>query len=490
MEHKDKENFKMKRKSCIAAAAAALALAVLLAVPADRASAESPVTFSGYLRFRTLALGGFFPSNADQDKRGDRYAVSRLRLNVVFKPTDNVEVRWRFHGPHAARWGSTNTGAQGDFSLYSIYFYGYIKTDWGNFSVGRVSSDIDSAGLRTLGYAPVWGFNSQGYIFDRDTENDGVMYRKEWDNGFGLKAFYVKRAHRAPYTAGTPASFYYKDADYDRFSLEPYYTWEKGGVSLALQYDRNMYDFTYGTNISAGNFDPDVEQNYAVTLNPAFMHTFDLGGDKTLAIHAEAKYAFGKRREKPAVAGQEPEEHHQDGFGAYLDLTLGYPAGDVALAGWYFSGHDDGAVPGRNNRNYKLHNLVNGGEGFYPFFLFNYGNSFMSAGGVRNLEGNQAPGHWALAVMGHHKINEFVSLDYALGTFRKTADYYLTADRKTSRAMGSEADLGITVKILDNLQWQSKFAIFDAGNYYSDRWNRPDFNGTIWGWGNEFLFSF
>ncbi|MDR1312972.1 MAG: hypothetical protein LBQ12_04555 [Deltaproteobacteria bacterium] len=475
-----------KARTVILALAAAL---LILASGAPEASAESPVTFSGYLRIRTYALGGLFSTNPALEKVGDRYAITRLRLNVSFKPTDNIEIKWRFHGPNGARWGTTN--AASDFSLYSLYFFGIIKTDWGNISVGRVSSDIDSAGLKTLGYTPSWGFSSQGWIFDRDSENDGIMYFNEWENGFGLKAFYVKRASRTPNFNVSPNTRIFEDADYDRYSVEPFYKWENGGASLALQYDRNNYDYTYGRNISATTAAPayDVKKNYVVTINPALIQTWALGGEKTLTVHAEAKYAFGKRQPGP-VNGVEQREITQDGFGAYLDFTLGYPQGDASLAAWYFRGNDTGVGHESNRPDYKDHGLVNGGEGFYPFILFNYAQSMASSTSAASLEGYQLPGHWALAILGNHKINEFVTLNYALGTFRRTNDFYMEADRKASRNMGTEADLGLTVKILDNLQWQTKFALYGTGHFYADYYDRKDYTGNIWAWTNEFLFSF
>ncbi|MDR1081046.1 MAG: hypothetical protein LBQ79_08830 [Deltaproteobacteria bacterium] len=482
----------MKFRTVVLALVAAAAFQVWVA---PFASAESPVTFSGYLRLRTFALGGFFSNSPDLDKVSDRFAVTRLRVNVSFKPTDNVEIRWRFHGPHAARWGTTATGGTGDFTLYSLYFFGIVKTDWGTISAGRVSSDIDSAGLKTLGYTPAWGFSSQGWIFDRDSENDGVMYYNEWENGFGLKAFYVKRASRPPYYSSGGVERYFKDADYDRVSVEPFYKWESGAASLAVQYDRNSYDYTYGTNIAAvASVNPptaDVDTNYVVTINPALIQSWAVGVDKSLTFHAEAKYAFGKRRPGP-VNGEKQREITQDGFGAYADLTLSYPQGDASLAGWYFRGNDAGvghAIGAQSD--YKDHGLVNAGEGFYPFLLFNYGNSSLASNNAAiNLEGYQSPGHWAAALLGNHKLNDYVTLNYAVGTFRKTNDYYLTDDKKASRSLGSEIDLGLTVKIMDNLLWQTKFALFDAGHYYSDRYDRPEFNRNIWGWANEFLFTF
>ncbi|MDR1039974.1 MAG: porin [Deltaproteobacteria bacterium] len=471
----------MKMRTLVLAFATAL---VFTAAGSPEASAESPVTFSGYLRLRTIAMGGFFPSGGTGDEASDRYAQTRLRLNVSFKPTDNLEIRWRFHGPHNSRWGTTNTGNTGDFSLYSLYFFGIVKTDWGTISVGRVSSDIDSAGLKTMGYTPSWGFSTQGWIFDRDSENDGIMYTNKWDNGWGLKAFYVKRASRTPVAVANEIN---RDIDYDRFSIEPYYKWETGSASLALQYDRNNYDFdSNGVNVVASPATTNVKTNYFFSINPALIQTFAVGQDKNLTLHAEAKYSVGRRQAGP-VAGVDQKSERQDGFGAYADLQLNYPQGDAALAGWYFSG-DDGGPGYRRPADRKYHGLVTPGEGFYPFLIMYYGHTFVS--GSRSLEGYQSPGHWAVALLGNHKFNDYVQLNYGVGTFRRTNDWYLESGEKASRTLGSEINLGLTIKIMDNLMWQTKLALFDAGSFYSERWERPEFDRTLWGWNNEFLFSF
>ncbi|MDR1040702.1 MAG: porin [Deltaproteobacteria bacterium] len=475
----------MKRFTTILTLVAALAF---IAAAPPGAYAESPVTFSGYLRIRTIAMGNFFPDQGnaseryrEMDKVGDRYAVSRLRLNVVFKPNDNLEIRWRAQGPSAARFGTTNSRT--DSTLYSTYFYGLVKTDWGNLSVGRISSNFDSAGLQTLGYLPSWGFSAYGLIFDRDSENDGIMYTNEWDNGFGLKAIYMKRAHLVP---NAIAGEFNADADYDRMSIEPYYKWDTGAASLALQYDRNMYNFA-SNGIDIGAVDTNVQENYLVSINPALIQSWKLSDDKSVTLHAEAKYSFGHRKAGP-IDGVEQRSIKQEGFGAYVDFTLGYPQGTASLAGWYFTGNDSG--PGYvQGSNWKDRGMVNPGEGFYPFIMFYYG-TYSFVGGATNLEGFQRPGHWALAILGNHKLNDYLTLNYGLGTFRKTSDYYITPTSKASRSLGNEVNLGVTVKILDNLTWQSKLGLFDAGDYYSDRYDRPDFDRTLWGWANEFLFSF
>jgi hypothetical protein len=436
---------------------AAVLVALILGISVQ-ASAETAVTFSGYLRIRAFGLGGFFPNALTSDKRSDRYAVSRFRLNVVFKPNENIEVRWRVHAPHAARWGDSSGYTSASNNFRTIYVFGIIKTDYGRVSIGRISSDIDSAGLQTLGYSPTWGFSSQGYIFDSDSEQDGIMYRHDWDNGFGLKAFYIKKATETDVI---------KDGDYDRISIEPYYKWELGGVSFAVQYDRDMRS--------------NVAQNYFYTFNPAFVFKPAFWDDLGIIFHFEGKYSKGKRVN--AIGG---DEITQQGLGIYADLNVFYPSGDVTLAGWWFDGDDEGVNADPNRRR----NLVTSGEAFYPFIIFNYDTSTFAAGGIQTLGGKEAANYWALALLGNHTINEYLTLNYAIGNFNRVGEVRRANNVSVSNDLGTEVDLGLVVKIMDNLQYSTKAAFFIPGDFYKEYYGRPDFDSTAWGWAHELIFSF
>jgi hypothetical protein len=425
--------------------------------------AESPITFSGLLRIRAYGLGGFFPAvgSSHRGSVSDTYADTRLRVNVVFKPNETLEVRWRFQAPSGARWGTTNSN---DFGARTIYAYGVIKTIYGDISVGRISSDFDSAGLQTLGYLPTWGFHAQSYIFDRDSENDGIMYRHTWSNGFGLKTFYLKKA-----STNVSQATYAKDRDYDRFSIEPYYKWTSGGVSLALQYDRNMQN--------------NVDRNYFYSINPAVAQQWDLSGSLKIALHFEAKYSKGSYRVTP-----DADAIDQEGLGLYGDLSLHYETGDIALAGWWFNGQDGYMDPDR--RPAKRKNLVDPGEGFYPFMIFYSGNGFLLGDADQSLEGNQFANHWGLSIMGNHKITDDITINYGLGHFRKVSNWFRMDGSKIARGLGTELDLGLTLNILNNLMYSTKVGVFFPGNYYKERFERDDYDDNIWGWGHELIFYF
>jgi hypothetical protein len=355
-----------------------------------------------------------------------------------------------------------------------MYAFGILKTEFGKFSFGRISTDIDSAGLQTLGYVPTWGMGTQGYIFDHDTEREGMIYRNDWDNGFGLKVFYSKLSHFQPTDEVAP-----RDADHDKYSIEPYYKWENGGASLALQYERNMYASTLAAQ---------KELNYFFTLNPAFMHKFDVGAETSLTFHAEAKYSNGKYKNQ----GPNNQTHRQDGFGAYLDMTLGYPSGTASLAGWWFDGDGEKqAAEGSTtfNTSPNRHNLVHAGQAFYPFVVFYEGHTSPTRK-LGDFGGKQKPGHWAAAVLGNHKFTDSLTLNYGIGYFMRTRGASLADGRKISKQIGTEFDLGIVYKFLEKVQFSSNVGILATGPYYRERYLNDHHRGAVWAWGNELLFNF
>jgi hypothetical protein len=351
-----------------------------------------------------------------------------------------------------------------------------VKTDIGTFSVGRISSDIDSAGLQTLGYAPGWGIGTSHLIFDQDSDMDGAMYLYSSDV-FGLKAFYAKRG-----TVQTGVNEWHKDADWDRFSIEPFWRWDDGGASVALQFDSDR-------TIKADGRD----SLRFFTINPAFMQSFRVGEEALLTLHGEAKIAWGRRGYLPGTPGTADSnfERKITGAGAYLDLALDYGSGDATLAGWWMDGAD--RTEGDNPLHLNEKSLVDPGDGFYPFMIMYrvYGQQIP---GSKSLEARNLPGHWALALLGKHEVNDWLTLTYGLGNFRRTGDYTLANGRSVSKAMGFEANAGVIVQLLDNVAWTSTLGLFVPGSYYEDRY-APGVSGAgldrkIIGWGNELMFTF
>lgn len=433
-----------------------------LLAAAQPLSAASQFDFSGYYRVQAYSFSGWWQdknnSNDGANDLSERMIRDRLRMNIVFRPTDQLDIKWRLHGPHNARWGRANA----DYGLTTRYIYGVVKTDYGNISIGRISTDLDSAGLQTLGYVPYYSLGMQGAIFDADSEKSGLMFRRDWDH-WGIKASYIKEA-----ALSADSGNYGSDQDYDRFSIEPYYKWDNGGASLALQYDRNM-----NKTSAQGVYD---QTNYFFTINPALMHTWILGESQSLAFHLEGKFARGERKQGPG--GQDTRKKNVDGAGVYADLTLKYGGGEVALGGWWMDGTAD-----NNGR----HDLVTTGEGFYPFAVFNSPYAFPQPAGSKSniLEGHNSNNLWAVSIMGSHSLTPEVSLSYALGRFSKSK-----TEKGVSKYMGTEADLGLTIQLLDNLNFTTKAGYFFTGDYYKEKHDRRDYDKNVFSWGNELIFSF
>ena len=401
--------------------------ALMVAGSAAPASAASHIDFSGYYRIMYMSETN---TGYGRESRSftDSYFQDRLQLDLTFSPTDEISVYWRLRGPGTyQRWGGVgvhNTG-RNEKSLYTQFIYGEIKQDWGTVLIGRMSDDLDCAGLCTFGYMPenIPIYTNVG-AFDRGDIMDGVRYSYDWDNGFSILAQYVKLGafndEGDPVYFGDTAS----DEDYDRFQLQGAYSWDGGGVSLHAYYDRNAASMwlsdRLGTSLWApgsfadqgvGNtwYDPNTYYHgYAVAslgwlaegssyfdqagnltstisnlrvhkseqwgLNPSIMHTW---GD--FSVHFEGMATWGQTKvsydENHVVNGLSRRSMDIDGegYGAYLDFDYNYGPGNVTLAGWWVSGTDVDEMYDRNgqfNRNAESESIANlVGGNFYPLLV-------------------------------------------------------------------------------------------------------------------------
>jgi hypothetical protein len=287
------------------------------------------------------------------------------------------------------------------------------------------------------------------------------MYRYDHTSGAGVKLAFIKKTSVSSSTGQL-------DGDSDRFSFEPYFKWSSGAASFAIQYDRNM-----GEQINSQY----PEENYYMSINPAFIQSFQISEGVSLAIHAEGKFSWG--HQKSALAGSEKVK--TDGKGVYADITLNYPQGNASLAGWWFDGNSNTTSSDRS------HNLVESGEAFYPFAIFFQG--IPTAGGSRGFGSFMGNNHWGIGLLGMHKITDKFTLDYGLGTFYKVRAFENANGQKISKHMGTEFDIGFVAKLLDNLQFSSKLGVLSTGAFYKEAYG-DNVDSTVVGWGNEFIFSF
>jgi hypothetical protein len=361
-----------------------------------------------------------------------------------------------------------------------------------------------------LGYAPGWGSEFLYVMpFDIDGPTDSIVYSYDFGNGFTLAAFYAKD-NLDPFWGndGSPAlpqpPRQNKDADRDRFGIEPRYQWDTGGFSLGLVYIRDMsLVWTERTPAAPSPLNDPNNPNHPymdrtaweIQINPAFVQSWGPFSIHFEGVVAWAKYTGrdvcqdwadqgpGSGYASPCV--QQPDQDYKDsGLGLYLDASYNYGAGDVTLMAWYADGTswDD-----RNG-----HDLVNMGD-FAPF-LVAYNGQTLGTGTWSNslvddprvTDNGTLNNHWGIGLLGNHSINDDIRLNYGLGFFRLVSlpndpraagpagvgPY--TGQPNRSKSLGVEIDLGATFQILDNLSFETQFGyMFNGGAYRNSRYD-PD----------------
>jgi hypothetical protein len=303
-----------------------------------------------------------------------------------------------------------------------------------------------------------------------------------------------------------------KDADRDRFGIEPRYQWDDGGISLGIAYIRDKsWDLEINVEDITLNY-PDwrtfsPKKAWQLNINPAFVQNWG-----PFSIHFEGAVAFGKAtyRSIDRIANEFVEQDFKiNGLGLYLDAAYNYGAGDITLMSWYADGTSYNDL---NKDTPTLHSAVSMGN-FYPF-LVAYNSLALGAGyesnlltdgysgisgndqliGVRNDGGTDLnfanTNHWAVAIMGNHAFTDDISINYGIGYFRLVSlpPFALAANGdvihspNTSKSLGVEIDLGATFQILDNLSFSSKFGyMFNGSAYKVVTWDDVNKVGVVGG---------
>ena len=523
----------------------ALVLGIVLgAALSAPAFAESPVTFSGYVKVFHESLSNFTRQTENPVDR-DNFFENKLQIKVTFQPADNVKVVWQFRGPSYQRWGSTNPD-NNSTDLYTRGLYGELNFDWGNIRGGVILDGLPGTvgGLASLGYAPAWGDEFLfANPFDPNSPANALTYDNKWDlaagGQFGLAVYYVKLADNAlndglgyngdeveagPYPdiflyTQVGSAYVHKDIDIDVFGVEASYEWETGGVSLGLEYQRNMTD-------------PVVSKDYAVFINPAFVQSFG-----PFAVHFEAKIGWGERTYNKSMldatglaawngfetfylgvpADTWDGTIENKGLGLYLDGVYTYDQGDVTLAAWYVSGSN------LNEKRGSLNSLVDMGD-FAPF-LVAYNDQTLGTGYyTNNLGAGFAPGvfnfnsgqrnHWGIAILGNHTIiPDKIKMNYGIGYFQLVKPSMVCIDagggdfspapfvpagtypssRYPSKDLGWEIDLGFTFQILESVWLETEFGYFFNGDAFetfdlvSHTWRDPK---DTFAWATVLAFEF
>jgi hypothetical protein len=358
--------------------------------------------------------------------------------------------------PDYHRWGANadgNNGNQGSSNAYRVFtrsIYATVTQDWGELSIGRLEENFPTAqaGLKTLG-STYGGDYIYTLPFDNSSVVDGISYTKKFDNGFGINAYYAKDV-----TDDTgPALGPDKDVDSDRFGVEPFYTWEGGGVAVNLEYVRDM------------TFDDDFlaypDKQHAFFINPAIMQAWG-----PFSIKFEGKIGWGE-----ATFPGDPVKYKSEGLGLYLEATYNYGAGDINLLAWFA----DGTALNEN----KSHNLVDMGD-FAPFLVAYYGNTL---GGrvseVNNGVWGSAPyyasdfdrgvlaggvNQWGIGILGNHSFTDAIKFNYGVGFFELVEELYIGQNKD----LGVEIDVGVNIQLLDNLTFETQFGYMFSGKAYKN----------------------
>ncbi|MDR1085779.1 MAG: hypothetical protein LBP22_13240 [Deltaproteobacteria bacterium] len=485
----------------------ALVLGLGLLFSSVSASAETQVKFSGFYKVFHENDVNFLRAANSSYRDSESFFWHRLQLTVDFIANEDVTVRWVTRGPNTVRWGSVPYGdarGAGSLDLFTRAIYAAVNTDYGQFVIGRHNGSMvgNIAGLETLGYKQKFGDFLNLHVFDWALPHDGLSYSKKWENGFGLNVVMVKERSTASLTE--------KDTDADRFGIEPYFLWETGGAGVEVSYIRDKTpQKAYTTPPPDPAYTYPVDKNWTIAINPSFFQSWG-----NFAIHFEGKLAWGEtvyRRRADGAPELSDNKVKNQGLGFYLDGVYNYGPGQITVGGWYFDGNSPqeggGPRPGRE----KGHDLVWAGN-FAPF-LVAYGASIgLGAGGAVNVLGDgkrtspskyTVGNHWAIGILGDHDVTKDIRLHYGLGFFRAVNPWgrhlarivngrRILADN--SKDLGYEIDLGVAVKLLNNLTWESHLGYFVNGDAYNTFDDNVPGSGQkakdTYAWANALIFTF
>jgi hypothetical protein len=493
-------------------------LALALAATSVPAMAATNIDFNGYLKVFHENLHNFSRSGVNNARDNDSFFENKLQVNLEIQPNDDISIFWTFRSVNYARWGAIPAGSggapAGPADFFTRWLYAEVRQPWGTVQIGRLADGLGSnaGGLASLGYTPGWGSEFLYVMpFDIDGPTDSIVYSYDFGNGFVLAAFYAKdnidalTGNSVPFP-GIPAVLPYqdiqrKDADRDRFGIEPRYQWDTGGVSLGVVYIRDMTFDQQGAllgppfNAYQGWATKDA---YEIMINPSFVQNWG-----PFAIHFEGIVGFGKYTQRsylPTCVNNTTfceREYRDNGLGLYLDASYNYGAGDITLMSWFADGssYDDiYDATGAIRINAKHHSSI--GMGDFAPFLVAYNNTTLGTGTwTNNVADNFGDplnidagdtNHWGIAILGNHAINDDIKLNYGLGYFRLVSNPFdsnfltsgINATPNTSKTLGFEVDLGATFQILDNLSFETQFGYMFNGSAYRASWY--DAGGVAW----------
>ena len=398
------------------------------------------------------------------DRHNDSGFFNRLQLNFAFHATDEVSVFWRLRAPNSQRWGTN------DLTAVTDYVYGQVNQDWGTAMVGRFYGGSDlglvTAGLKPAGVDDNFTFPNPFQLGNRAF--DGIRYANRWDSGFHLLAQFNR-------LTTTPTV----SENADLFTLQPSYFWEGGAAGLGLSYLRDR----------SGDSNPSPLALTDVILNMFYINPFithDWGNGWRTSFAGKAGWGqLDGWGPAPNTFFATNVDYKVSGYAAYADVNYNYGQGNVNLAAWWASGNKENwnknPPPGTSTKASAgdFHGMVGMGQDFAPLMLAYGGNALprvnnLKGGAVqianahsghaaqmiRNSlnDGGDSANHWAAVISGNQTLTNDINLTYALGYLS------LVKNRQgTSKDIGTEIDLGLHFKLLDNLEFRTTVAYLFAG---------------------------
>jgi len=445
----------------------AISLVFALVAPA---MAETAVEFSGrYFVRGTWMDNGYFTDDSGAPNSGqtlDDHAMTwydqELRMNVTFKPNENVSVFWRFDVADYT-WGTENYYAGianvDDFDLDRMW--ASIKTPYGVLDVGRMAGGQ-------------WGLDWGNY---GTNGSDRIKFTTAIGD-LALGAIIEKRIEADSNTALNAID---DDADFDVYHLFGVYKQETFETGLLLTYARDRRNQGANTTVYVPGFitAPTATVGQNAKVSETDYYNFNLYGIFNFGpftLQGEVQHEWG-----------DIDWYAIGAAGTDIDTWMWniegqYAAGPFSIAlgiGWV-EGQDEkdwaGIAAGTGGGEATAANAANGGIGndFAPLFVMTDVDAALNSH-------NWVAGRNVAAQLGVEMI--YMTASYAATetlSFGLNAGYARTEEdwhggpagvANYDDDYGWEVDLTMSWDAMDNVNYALAFAYVDTGDAYAQAHN-------------------
>ncbi|MCP3955451.1 MAG: porin [Desulfobacterales bacterium] len=447
----------MKKLITIALAAC---LVLGLALPA---MADVDVKISG--EFRTDGVYNDNTALSNGTKVADAYYKGRIRIKPVIMVNDNISITTQFDVLERT-WGTSDESAPGttgsDDNIDVDYGYATLKTPVGGFLVGRMPGSS-------------WGTS----FLDNKQPKDRIVYVLPMDKLI-LAAVIEKTTEQDAVSIGTVPN--QSDADLDEYYLTLTYKAENFTAGLLYgfyNYKRlpDMFQAVYGPMGAAVLPAEPTADNWAEGT-AHILSPYVKGKFGPISIEAEYSMGIGKAKYDGPYwhlnPGFTPNAGNKDSkdidVSAYM-VDLNYEMGPFSIGGGYAFSRGDANF---NDDKINSHGYFKAGHDWEKTLIL-HSNEI----GVHGALGGTAGGLPLGVPVGGNNLATW----YGYKVFFFQADYDLTENLtfgavyanseadKTPMATwkeehGSEIDVKITWKFLDNVTWTNTAGFLTVGDFY------------------------